>query len=205
MAIPTWLIVALATALALYLAAILILIVLGRRTEARALAGFIPDCIVLFRRLLADSRVPRGRKFALVLLIAYLALPIDVVPDFIPLAGQLDDAILAALVLRFVLRGASPQMLVEHWPGPPGGLRVLVRIAFPSQASADPARARRSRRFASPPSGSALTRLTDWRFRGRARARGSRQRARQRRSARRALLAPSLPAGGYPASRSRTW
>ncbi len=135
MAIP-WLL-ALATALAFYLAAILILIVLGRRTEARALAAFIPDCIALFRGLLADSRVPRSRKFALVLLIAYLALPIDVVPDFIPFAGQLDDAILAALVLRFVLRGAGPQLLAEHWRGSPGGLRVLVRIAFPSQANVD--------------------------------------------------------------------
>ena len=138
MAIPSWLIVALVTALALYLAAILLLIAFGRRTEARALAGFIPDCIGLFRRLLADSRVPRSCKFALALLIAYLALPIDVVPDFIPLAGQLDDALLAAFVLRFVLRGASPQLLAEHWRGPPDGLRVLVRIAFPSQASADP-------------------------------------------------------------------
>lgn len=137
MAVPTWLLVALATALAFYLMAILVLIVLGRRAEARALAGFIPDCIVLFRGLLADSRVPRARKLTLVLLIAYLASPIDVVPDFIPLAGQLDDAILVALVLRFILRGASPQLLAEHWRGPPGGLRVLVRIAFPSQASAD--------------------------------------------------------------------
>jgi uncharacterized membrane protein YkvA (DUF1232 family) len=136
MAAPTWLIVALATALTLYLAAILILIVLGRRTEARALAGFIPDCVGLFRRLLADARVPRSRKFALVLLIAYLALPIDLVPDFIPFAGQLDDAILAALALRFVLRGAGPQLLVEHWRGPPDGLRVLMRIAFPFQAGA---------------------------------------------------------------------
>lgn len=137
MPIPTWLIAVFAAALAVYLAAILILIVLGRRTEARTLAGFIPDCIVLFRGLLADSRVPRSRKFALVLLVAYLALPIDVVPDFIPLAGQLDDAILAALALRFVLRGGSPTLLAEHWRGPPGGLRVLTRIAFPLR-QADP-------------------------------------------------------------------
>lgn len=124
--------VSLAALLALYAAAILVLLLAGRHSEARALAGFIPDCIVLFRRLLADDRVPRSRKLGLVVLIGYLALPIDLVPDFIPVAGQLDDAILVALVLRFVLRGGGAALIEEHWPGPPEGARLINRLASQS-------------------------------------------------------------------------
>ena len=61
----------------------------GRRSDARALATFIPDCIVLVRRLMADERVPRRRELLLAALLGHLALPIDLVPDFIPVAGQL--------------------------------------------------------------------------------------------------------------------
>jgi uncharacterized membrane protein YkvA (DUF1232 family) len=125
-----WLLVAAGAAALIYIAFVLALVVMGRRSEARALAGFIPDCIVLFRRLLADDRVSRGRKAAIVLLIAYLAMPIDLVPDFIPVAGQLDDAIIVALVLRTVLRGGGPALLQEHWPGPPSSLAVVQRLAY---------------------------------------------------------------------------
>ena len=69
------------------------LIVMGRRNDARALAGFIPDCLILMKRLIADPRVPRRRKLLLVGLVGYLALPFDLIPDFIPVAGQLDDVI----------------------------------------------------------------------------------------------------------------
>ena len=94
------------------------------------MARFIPDCLVLFRRLLADDRVPRARKLSLVLMLGYLALPIDLIPDFIPVAGQLDDAILVALTLRFVLHGSGRELVGEHWPGPPEGLAVVQRFAF---------------------------------------------------------------------------
>jgi uncharacterized membrane protein YkvA (DUF1232 family) len=104
------------------------LLLSGRRQDARGLAGFIPDCVVLFRRLLADPRLPPRHKVVLVLLIGYLLLPFDLVPDFIPVAGQLDDAILVALVLRSILRAAGPELLREHWPGPPSSLNVLARI-----------------------------------------------------------------------------
>jgi uncharacterized membrane protein YkvA (DUF1232 family) len=120
----------LAALLGLYAAFVLFLLLAGRRGEARALAGFIPDCLVLFRRLLADQRVPRRRKLALAFLLAYLLMPIDLVPDFIPVAGQLDDVILAALVLRFVLRGGDPALIEEHWPGPPEGAALICRLAF---------------------------------------------------------------------------
>jgi len=126
----TWALRGLVAVLALYALAILALVALGRRTDARALAGFVPDCAVLATRLIADGRVPRRGKLALALLAAYLALPVDLVPDVIPVAGQLDDAILAALVLRRVLRGAGRELLAEHWPGPAGSRAVIERLAF---------------------------------------------------------------------------
>ena len=114
--------------LVVYAAGVAALVVAGRRTDARALARFVPDCVVLFKRLLSDPRVPRRRKALLAAMVAYLAMPIDLVPDFIPVAGQLDDAILVALVLRGVLRGSSA-LLDEHWPGPQRSLDVLRRLA----------------------------------------------------------------------------
>ena len=107
----------------------LALVVAGRRSAARALAGFVPDCVVLFRRLLGDSRVPRARKAWLWLVAAYLALPLDLVPDFIPVAGQLDDAIVVALALRVVLGGAGDALVREHWPGPDSSLELILRFA----------------------------------------------------------------------------
>jgi uncharacterized membrane protein YkvA (DUF1232 family) len=97
--------------LALYAAFVLALIAAGRRGQARALAGFVPDCVVLVRRLVGDRRVPRRRKVGLALLAGYLAMPIDLVPDFIPVAGQLDDAILLALALRWLVRGSGPDIV----------------------------------------------------------------------------------------------
>ena len=73
--------------------------------------------------------MPRARKVALVLLVAYLASPIDLVPDFIPVAGKLDDAILVALTLRGLVRGAGAELLHEHWPGPQSSLALLLRLA----------------------------------------------------------------------------
>jgi len=108
-------------------AAVLVLVFAGRRTQARALAGFIPDCIVLVGRLLRDPRVPRRRKLLLALTAAYLALPFDLVPDFIPVIGQLDDAIILAFVLRHLLRG-NEQAIRELWPGPERSLELLLRL-----------------------------------------------------------------------------
>ena len=127
--------IALAACLTLYLAFVGLLLLRGRRSDARALAGFVPDCVVLFRRLLGDGRVSRPRKLLLLGLVAYLVLPIDLVPDFIPVAGQLDDAILVALVLRAVLKGAGPALVREHWPGPAASLGLMLRLAGGSRAA----------------------------------------------------------------------
>jgi uncharacterized membrane protein YkvA (DUF1232 family) len=128
--VPAWLLIGLAVTVALYAFAVLALLLAGRRTDARALAGFIPDCVVLVRRLLADARVPRSRKALLLGLVAYLAMPFDLIPDFVPVAGQADDLIVVALVLRAVLRGASRPLLDEHWPGPERSLEVVRRVAY---------------------------------------------------------------------------
>lgn len=125
-----WLLLSLLMLLVAWAVFVLALVVAGRRADARALASFIPDCVVLFRRLLGDDRVPRSRKLIVLALIGYLALPFDLVPDFIPVAGLLDDAIVVALALRLVLRAGGPELLREHWPGPPASLNVLLRLAY---------------------------------------------------------------------------
>jgi len=99
------------------------------RADLRVVARFIPDCVVLFRRLLGDRRVPWSRKALLAGGIAYLAVPFDLVPDFIPVLGLLDDALVIALVLRGVLRGPGAGLLDEHWPGPEASRRVIERLA----------------------------------------------------------------------------
>jgi len=107
-------------------------------------AGFLPDCAVLLGRLARDPRVRRRHKLLVVALAGYLAMPFDLIPDFIPVAGQLDDAVLMALVLRVVLRGAGAQVMSEHWPGPPQSLRVVVALAGgASPAQSTPGRALR--------------------------------------------------------------
>ncbi len=123
------LLLAMAAVLALWATLVVVLLVVGRRTAARALAGFVPDCVVLVGRLLRDPRVPRRRKLLLYGLVAYLALPFDLVPDFVPVAGQLDDAVVVALVLRSFLRSGGGPLVCEHWPGPESSLGIILRLA----------------------------------------------------------------------------
>ena len=125
-----WLLVGAAVTLLAYLALIAVLLLAGRRTEAAALARFIPDCLVLLRRLIGDDQVPRRRKLVLLGLVAYLSVPIDLVPDFIPVVGQLDDVLVAALALRYALRSGGPDLLRRHWPGPEQSLQAVMRFAY---------------------------------------------------------------------------
>jgi uncharacterized membrane protein YkvA (DUF1232 family) len=115
-----------ACVLAVYAGFVVALIVAGHRPSLRDLARFIPDCIVLVSRLLRDPRVPRRHKLILGALVGYLALPFDLVPDFIPVAGHLDDVLVVALTLRAVLKGTRGDLLREHWPGSAKSLALLA-------------------------------------------------------------------------------
>jgi uncharacterized membrane protein YkvA (DUF1232 family) len=130
----TWLVVA-GAAVALYALAVLALVLAGRRAQAVAIARLIPDALVLVQRLARDERVPRRTRWILAAVALYLVVPIDLVPDFVPVAGQLDDALVVGLALRAVLRAAGPEVVEDCWPGPPEGLALVRRIA------GDPSRA----------------------------------------------------------------
>jgi uncharacterized membrane protein YkvA (DUF1232 family) len=114
---------------ALWLVAIVILLLLGRGRDAQDVVRFIPDCLVLFKRLLRDERVPRRAKVAVALLIGYLAIPFDLIPDFIPVVGQLDDALIVVATLGYVARAAGRDVIHELWPGSERALQVVLALA----------------------------------------------------------------------------
>ena len=104
---------------------------LGRPDDVRVRDALrlLPDLVRLLRRLAADPSVPRGVRIRLWLLLGYLALPLDLVPDFIPVIGYADDAVIVALALRSVTRHAGPEALERHWPGTADGLAAVRRLA----------------------------------------------------------------------------
>jgi uncharacterized membrane protein YkvA (DUF1232 family) len=124
------LLVAALVAIGLYALFVAGLALAGRGPEARALARLVPDCFVLARGLLGDREVPVICKLALVGLVAYLASPIDLVPDFVPVVGVLDDAILVAVTLRWIVRTAGPHRVTRHWRGTPRGLQIVLRATY---------------------------------------------------------------------------
>ncbi|MEU1753325.1 DUF1232 domain-containing protein [Micromonospora matsumotoense] len=93
-------------------------------TEALRL---LPDLLRLLRRLAGDATLPRGVRVRLGLLMAYLAIPIDLIPDFVPVIGYADDAIIVAAVLRAVVRRAGVGAVRRHWPGTEDGFAALCR------------------------------------------------------------------------------
>ena len=88
----------------------------------------IPDVVRLVRRLLGDRAVPIGAKVALVVLLVWLISPIDLIPEFIPVLGPIDDVVVAVLVLRYVRSKVGLNGLRSRWPGTPDGFALLSRI-----------------------------------------------------------------------------
>jgi uncharacterized membrane protein YkvA (DUF1232 family) len=113
----------------LWLLAAVVLVVLGRKTIAWELVTFLPNLIRLFRGLLRDERVPRSSKVLLLLGALWLASPIDLIPEFLPGIGGLDDAVVAGLVLRHVVKRAGPDVVKDHWRGDPKTIGLLLRAA----------------------------------------------------------------------------
>jgi uncharacterized membrane protein YkvA (DUF1232 family) len=106
-----------------------LLIVRPRGASTKEAVRLLPDTLRLLQRLATDRAVPRGARIRLWLLFAYLAMPFDLIPDFIPVLGYADDAILAVVVLRSVVRRAGADAIRRHWPGTAEGLAALARAA----------------------------------------------------------------------------
>jgi uncharacterized membrane protein YkvA (DUF1232 family) len=119
----------LVVALVLLVVSWVVLAVLARRLPPgmlRDLAAFIPDCVTTVRRLRKDPRVPRRAKVAIVLAGIWVASPIDLIPEFLPVIGPLDDIIVVALALRYAGRQVPRDVLLAAWPGEPGLIQRLL-------------------------------------------------------------------------------
>jgi uncharacterized membrane protein YkvA (DUF1232 family) len=123
------LLIALGVVAAVWVVAVAVLWFFGRRVAAVQLARAIPDLVALCRGLLSDPRVPLGSKVLVGGAIVWLISPIDLVPEFIPVLGPLDDVIVVALVLRHLVKRAGPEVLHEHWRGDQRVLRTVLRLA----------------------------------------------------------------------------
>ena len=124
----------LAVAVGVWLLAILLLYAFGRRSAARELAALIPNLVVLFRGLLRDERVARSSRLWLGFAVAWFLSPIDLIPEFVPVIGPLDDAIIAALVLRHVLKRTDRSVISDHWRGDPKTLDVITSLRLAPRA-----------------------------------------------------------------------
>jgi uncharacterized membrane protein YkvA (DUF1232 family) len=116
-----------------------LLVLLAKRLPPgimRDLAAFIPDCVTTIRRLRNDPSVPRRAKIAVLVAGVWVASPIDLIPEFLPVIGPLDDIVVVALALRYAGRQVPREVILAAWPGEP---RLLERLLGPAKASAPPA------------------------------------------------------------------
>ena len=118
----------LVVALAVVAASWVVLVLLARRLPpglARDVVGFLPDAVTLVRRLRRDPRVPRRAKAAVAFAGLWVLSPIDLIPEFLPVIGPLDDVVVVALALRYAARRVPREVVLEAWPGDP---RMLDRL-----------------------------------------------------------------------------
>jgi uncharacterized membrane protein YkvA (DUF1232 family) len=122
--------ISVAAALSLAWIAMLIALLIAKpdKAQLKEALRLLPDLLRLLRRLAADRTLPRGVRIRLGLLLAYLAIPIDLVPDFIPVLGYADDAIIVTVVLRSTVRRAGLDAVRRHWPGTDDGFTALRRL-----------------------------------------------------------------------------
>ena len=123
------LLIALGVVVAVWVVAIGGLWFFGRKIAAKQLARAIPDLVALCRGLVSDPRVPLGSKLLVGGALVWVPSPIDLVPEFIPLLGPLDDVIVVGLVLRHLIKRAGVEVVQEHWRGDPRVLRTALRLA----------------------------------------------------------------------------
>jgi uncharacterized membrane protein YkvA (DUF1232 family) len=116
-----------------WLALVIVLLVqqhrAGRSVDWRSVMRLVPDLVRLIKRLATDPAVPRGTRLWLVALLIYLALPIDLVPDIIPVIGFADDAIVTVIALRFAINHAGLAAVQRNWPGSADGLATVLALA----------------------------------------------------------------------------
>jgi uncharacterized membrane protein YkvA (DUF1232 family) len=122
------LLIGLAVAAAVWLAIVALLMVFGKRSQAKEFVAFLPNLVVLFKGLARDPRISRGSKLLLLIGVVWFVSPIDLIPEFIPVAGPLDDAVVAVLILRRILKKAGREVVAEHWRGDPAVLERLLRL-----------------------------------------------------------------------------
>lgn len=134
------LLIALGVVVTIWVVAIAALWFFGRKIAAKQLARAIPDLVALCRGLVSDPRVPLGSKLLVGGALVWVLSPIDLVPEFIPLLGPLDDVIVVGLVLRHLIKRAGVEVVQEHWRGDPRVLRTALRLAGHRLPSATPPR-----------------------------------------------------------------
>ncbi|MGE0295738.1 YkvA family protein [Pseudonocardia sp.] len=131
---PGWL-QAILIAVAVVVASWLLLFLLARRLPeglAKDLVGFLPDCVTTARVLRKDPRVPRRAKIAVIVAMLWVLSPIDLIPEFLPVIGPLDDVIVVALLLRYAARTVPREVLLDAWPGSPHMIERLLGAARPA-------------------------------------------------------------------------
>jgi uncharacterized membrane protein YkvA (DUF1232 family) len=123
------LVIAAVVLVAIWVLAVLVLLWSGRKTAAKELVVLLPNLVRLFRGLIDDPRVPRGSKALLLVGAVWLVSPIDLIPEFLPGIGGIDDAVVAALILRHLVRRAGVEVVREHWKGDPKTIGLILRVA----------------------------------------------------------------------------